>query len=373
MDVMTVPVNIIARKAPKKPYWMKGGKPKQKRRGHCADNPGHESYPLGTIRIRRKGGTRVRFVKITHHGPKQRRWIPLARHWWLKNKGQVPSGLRVVHANGKTLDDRPENYTLMTAGEVINLYHSICPKMSAKYHQRAAAGSAKYNREIAQVRRARYIIPSLWYPVDFPKKLIINQPREERWQVYESAGFSVRRPNGSGFIATILGWPDLTGGQALVMHALNANEEPFYKVVEHVRQVSKILGRNAQHKISSIRSSISNCVIKGLIARAAHSRFLRITDVGRALQKSACPVIAVHGSKLLGPEFKTFHRDDAAREDAQAMSEDGVFDVQRCRICGCTEDDCTRCIQRTGSPCYWVEPDLCSACVGDEKEHPQLD
>lgn len=33
-----------------------------------------------------------------------------------------------------------------------------------------------------------------------------------------------------------------------------------------------------------------------------------------------------------------------------------------CRSCGCTDDNCYQCIQKTGGPCYWVEPDLCSAC-----------
>ena len=34
-----------------------------------------------------------------------------------------------------------------------------------------------------------------------------------------------------------------------------------------------------------------------------------------------------------------------------------------CRMCGCTDLDCSDCVQRTGEPCYWVEPDLCSACA----------
>jgi hypothetical protein len=44
--------------------------------------------------------------------------------------------------------------------------------------------------------------------------------------------------------------------------------------------------------------------------------------------------------------------------------------VRRCRACGCTDDDCSYCIERTGSPCYChvadgieVEEDLCSACA----------
>lgn len=36
-----------------------------------------------------------------------------------------------------------------------------------------------------------------------------------------------------------------------------------------------------------------------------------------------------------------------------------------CRVCGCTDDDCRGCIERTGHPCHWVTEDLCSACVPD--------
>lgn len=33
-----------------------------------------------------------------------------------------------------------------------------------------------------------------------------------------------------------------------------------------------------------------------------------------------------------------------------------------CRICGCTDDDCTDCVKRIGEPCIWILPDLCSGC-----------
>ncbi len=36
-----------------------------------------------------------------------------------------------------------------------------------------------------------------------------------------------------------------------------------------------------------------------------------------------------------------------------------------CRVCGCTDDDCSDCIERVGQPCFWVEPDLCSACINE--------
>lgn len=38
------------------------------------------------------------------------------------------------------------------------------------------------------------------------------------------------------------------------------------------------------------------------------------------------------------------------------------FAGQKCRVCGCTNNDCHHCIARTGAPCSWVKHDLCSAC-----------
>ena len=35
---------------------------------------------------------------------------------------------------------------------------------------------------------------------------------------------------------------------------------------------------------------------------------------------------------------------------------------RKCRVCGCTDDDCRQCVEKTGIPCHWVEDDLCSAC-----------
>src|ERR1700733_1875772 len=35
---------------------------------------------------------------------------------------------------------------------------------------------------------------------------------------------------------------------------------------------------------------------------------------------------------------------------------------QQCAVCGCTDDDCTDCVRRTGAPCPWIAINLCSAC-----------
>lgn len=36
---------------------------------------------------------------------------------------------------------------------------------------------------------------------------------------------------------------------------------------------------------------------------------------------------------------------------------------RKCRVCGCTDNDCHKCIEKTGHPCHWIADDLCSACA----------
>lgn len=40
-----------------------------------------------------------------------------------------------------------------------------------------------------------------------------------------------------------------------------------------------------------------------------------------------------------------------------------VNQVASCRVCGCTNGDCSQCVKKTGRPCHWVKPNLCSACA----------
>lgn len=34
----------------------------------------------------------------------------------------------------------------------------------------------------------------------------------------------------------------------------------------------------------------------------------------------------------------------------------------KCKVCGCTSNNCAQCIAKTGKPCHWIAPNLCSAC-----------
>ncbi len=60
---------------------------------------------------------------------------------------------------------------------------------------------------------------------------------------------------------------------------------------------------------------------------------------------------------------------DARSVTMQRRALQGTMDLepQRCIKCGCTDDDCRGCIQRTGQPCRWVKRNLCSACVDQAK------
>lgn len=39
-----------------------------------------------------------------------------------------------------------------------------------------------------------------------------------------------------------------------------------------------------------------------------------------------------------------------------------------CIKCGCTDANCSQCIEKTGDPCFWVDQteELCSACHATE-------
>lgn len=64
---------------------------------------------------------------------------------------------------------------------------------------------------------------------------------------------------------------------------------------------------------------------------------------------------------------------DQLKQQAERELKTGVTAEQRldavegraCRICKCTEADCSKCIARTGTPCSWsdAEKTLCSACL----------
>lgn len=54
------------------------------------------------------------------------------------------------------------------------------------------------------------------------------------------------------------------------------------------------------------------------------------------------------------------------------MTACGGMQVRSCRVCGCTDADCSRCIERTGAPCTWAGDDVCSACTHPVQRGPAI-
>ncbi len=64
--------------------------------------------------------------------------------------------------------------------------------------------------------------------------------------------------------------------------------------------------------------------------------------------------------------------DQFDRERPRDVDPPACVAVRRCRVCGCTDDDCRQCVAATGSPCHWVAEDLCSRCELREWLKPAL-
>ena len=61
-------------------------------------------------------------------------------------------------------------------------------------------------------------------------------------------------------------------------------------------------------------------------------------------------------------------RRDAIRDALEAYADRDAERLEpQCRRCGCCDSDCSECMERTGTPCWWVQPHLCSGCATPEE------
>lgn len=63
---------------------------------------------------------------------------------------------------------------------------------------------------------------------------------------------------------------------------------------------------------------------------------------------------------------------EAGLNDEEMNDTIGMAQLQRCRVCFCTDFDCEACVEAQGVPCHWVEDDLCSRCEL-ESAAPEVD
>ncbi|MBX3253953.1 MAG: PRTRC system protein E [Chitinophagaceae bacterium] len=88
------------------------------------------------------------------------------------------------------------------------------------------------------------------------------------------------------------------------------------------------------------------------------------------------PELQKQAEKFIANRFSSTEANSNIAEDepitelvGEAQTEESEnLPERKCRVCGCTDNDCRQCIKKTGKPCHWVEEDLCSACVTREPE-----
>ncbi len=153
-----------------------------------------DELPVGTIRIRnRRRGSRccrVRFIKVRSSLPRAGQWRPLARVWWEENRGPVPGGLGVAHADGDTLNDDPSNYQLMTSGEVA-LLHLKRASTRRKMETRRAAAMGEFNRMKGTAMFFARRPTKRWYLADTANGVIYYTPSKSRSGVFRLRGIAV--------------------------------------------------------------------------------------------------------------------------------------------------------------------------------------
>lgn len=82
---------------------------------------------------------------------------------------------------------------------------------------------------------------------------------------------------------------------------------------------------------------------------------LSLPEIGRALGRQ--PETVHHGLGVAGRELRA-----GGLAEARLLLASPKTPPPACGICGCTSEDCRRCVQRTGEACSWVAPGICSAC-----------
>jgi hypothetical protein len=93
-------------------------------------------------------------------------------------------------------------------------------------------------------------------------------------------------------------------------------------------------------------------------------------DDARGLIAELCARIALDRSWSGGDRAWAALQRVAGLEVEGADGEPGieVDDVRSCDVCGCTDDDCSECIEATGVACHWVEESLCSRCAAPDAD-----
>lgn len=116
------------------------------KKGHLPANHRH----VGTIRIvtRERDGriNQYREIKVSGIMQGRHKWIPYARYLYEQKYGQVPKGHLVVHVDGDSMNDDPDNLQSRNRKGHLALQMQRDPRMLKKCRRNAARAARKRHR-----------------------------------------------------------------------------------------------------------------------------------------------------------------------------------------------------------------------------------
>lgn len=265
---------------------------------------------VGDVVIRSKNGVRVRMIKVRDDGPPQHRWIRLARKWWEENRGRVPPGKRVLHVDGDTLNDDPENYALGGPADALAIWHDAHPRASSRNYERCRQRTGIHNRLRGEINRSRTLLPWSWYAVDLDQCVIHQGPARKRWQIWTRFGMEADAAKCRYSEGASLGWPGVGRTAACILSVLADSE--WLDGEQLVARVRHFAGQRCWSCFEEAKSlhqfvwQISDQLV--IRRRGPTSALYHIAPSATKARAAVCPVVPIRGRDLAASRFASFQR-----------------------------------------------------------------
>lgn len=259
--------------------------------------------PVGTIRSRRaKSGAMVAHIKVRMDGTQTQRWRPFARWWWERNRGPVPAGKCVIHLDGDSSNDAPENLAIGTTDDALFICHQTPGRNTSALRVERCQES---NRIRSRVRRLRGALRHGWYVVDVEWRRIWNTGDHTRWDALArlvDVPQDARTANGAGVIAASLGWAGISSAEAALLAVLVEAGRPTGSRDAYVA-ADRIFGwyGRAPMKAAAWSSAASRLRRRGFTRRTSQGSrgaSLEITAAARTARGRTTRLLAVHADDL---------------------------------------------------------------------------
>lgn len=287
---------------------------------------------VGTIRVYTVNGRQHRVIKF-REATGGRDWMAYARWWWLANRGPIPAGWIVLHKNGNSMDDRPENLTLGKPSDAAFLAEQNRPQAAKRWKAKMVAALTEANRYRGRVHRALGYNLRNWYAVNHTTKTIQNTPCHARHQVFATVGCPIQcLPNGRGAEAAALGWPKMEPAAAYVMTILaGVTEMDARELKARVAAMRRARGQKSADSRDALYRTVFPIRHLGFVSvrrRGGQPGLWSLTDAGRAARGPWTEVVPAKGSECIELERQGYRKHDAP-ESSRVSAREAVLRLAR--------------------------------------------